>query len=52
MDIKGNLNTRLFKDFSANEWDQLLGAFDGTVNYTAWFINYIELLNNVIYIIN
>ncbi len=45
MDIKGNLNTRLFKDFSANEWDELLGTFDGTINYTSWFINYIEVLN-------
>jgi hypothetical protein len=45
MDIKENLNTRLFKDFSANEWDELLGTFDGTINYTAWFINYIEVLN-------
>ena len=45
MDIKDNLNTRLFRDFSANEWDELLDTFDRTINYTAWFINYIEVLN-------
>jgi len=45
MPKKNNLNIRLFKDFCTDEWDELLGTFDGTINYTAWFINYIEVLN-------
>ena len=40
-----DFNIRLFQDFSANEWDELLDTFDATINYTAWFINYIEVLN-------
>ena len=41
-----NLIKRRFKDFSSSEWDDLLCFFDGTINYTSWFINYIEVLNS------
>ena len=40
-----HLSISLFKDFSTKEWDKLLKNFDSTVNYTAWFLNYIEVLN-------
>lgn len=40
-----SLSVSLFKEFSAKEWDALLENFDSTVNYTAWFLNYIEVLN-------
>jgi len=40
-----NLIIKSFKDFSEEEWDNLLDNFDVTVNYTAWFLNYIEVLN-------
>ena len=40
-----NLSISLFKDFSTKEWGKLLENFDSTVNYTAWFLNYIEVLN-------
>jgi len=41
-----HLSISLFKDFSAKKWDdKLLENFDSTVNYTAWFLSYIEVLN-------
>ena len=40
-----HLSISLFKDFSTKEWDKLLKNFDSTVNYTAWFLSYIEALN-------
>jgi hypothetical protein len=41
-----NLIKRPFKEYSFSEWDNLLYFFDGTINYTSWFINYIEILNS------
>ena len=40
-----NLYIDSFKDFSIEGWNQLLKKFDATVNYTSWFLNYIEVLN-------
>ena len=40
-----NLYINSFKDFSIEGWNELLKGFDATVNYTSWFINYIEVLN-------
>lgn len=42
-----NSNIRLFSSYFSEEWDQLLMDFDASVNYTFWFINYIEILNEV-----
>lgn len=39
------LSMNLFKDFSSEEWNKLLRKFNATVNYTSWFLNYIEVLN-------
>ena len=39
------LRINSFKDFSVEEWTKLLREFDATVNYTSWFLNYIEVLN-------
>ena len=40
-----NMCINSFKDFSIEGWDQLLKKFDATINYTSWFLNYIEVLN-------
>lgn len=40
-----NLQIIAFKKFSINDWDLMLEKFDATINYSAWFLNYIEVLN-------
>ena len=39
------LSIRGFKSYSSKEWTEILLDFDATVNYTSWFIDYIEILN-------
>ena len=39
------LSTHLFKNLSFNEWDIILENFETSINYTSWFLNYIEVLN-------
>ena len=39
------LSIRRFKSYSSKEWAEILLDFDATVNYTSWFIDYIEILN-------
>ena len=39
------LSVRNFKDHSFEQWALLLLDFDATVNYTSWFLKYIEVLN-------
>lgn len=34
-----------FNELSTTEWDQLSRYFEVTINYTSWFLNYIEVLN-------
>lgn len=34
-----------FTDFNPNEWDNLIINFNVTINYTSWFLSYIEILN-------
>lgn len=40
-----NLKIRTFGSYLSEEWDQILLGFDASINYTFWFINYIEILN-------
>ena len=37
--------TKNFIDYSIDDWSNLLVNFDSTINYTAWFLNYVEILN-------
>ena len=39
------LSIRNFIDHSFEQWELLLLDFDTTVNYTSWFLKYIEVLN-------
>jgi hypothetical protein len=39
------LSTKPFKSYSSKEWAKILLDFDPTVNYTFWFIDYVEILN-------
>lgn len=39
------LSSVQFIDFEFDEWDKALINFDATINYTSWFLNYIEILN-------
>ena len=41
------LSIRRFKSYSSKEWAGILLDFDTTVNYTSWFIDYIETLNEI-----
>ena len=41
-----------FRDCSFEEWNRYLEYFDYSVNYTFWFINYLEVLNLRFKIIN
>ena len=44
MDAK--LKTKFFNNYSLIEWNDLLLNFDPTINYTSWFLNYVEILNS------
>ena len=44
MDAK-ELSSIQFIEFEFDEWDKVLSNFDATINYTSWFLNYIEILN-------
>ena len=41
-----NLRIKRYVNYSENDWDLLLSSFDATINYTFWFLNYIEILNS------
>lgn len=43
--ITDRFSLAYFNDFSSSEWDSLVDHFDVTINYTSWFLNYIEILN-------
>jgi tetratricopeptide (TPR) repeat protein len=40
------ISISFFKDFSDEHWNDVLNFFDATINYTSWFLNYIEVLNS------
>ena len=40
-----NIYINSFKEFSIEGWNQLLKNFDASINYTSWFLNYVEVLN-------
>ena len=40
-----SLSTNLFKNLSFDEWDGVLKNFNVSINYTSWFLKYIEVLN-------
>jgi len=39
------LRTKYFINYSFEDWNTLLLNFDSTINYTSWFLNYVEILN-------
>ena len=39
------LTTDSFNNLSFDEWSRILNYFNATINYTSWFLKYIELLN-------
>ena len=41
-----NLSIKSFENYPSSKWDKLITDFDVTINYTAWFISYIEVLNS------
>jgi hypothetical protein len=41
-----NLSIKSFENYSPSKWDDLITDFDVTINYTAWFISYVEVLNS------
>ncbi len=43
--MKEQLVAKPFQKFTNSEWDKLLDDFNATVNYTSWFIDYLEVLN-------
>ncbi|MDC0599171.1 hypothetical protein OAO97_01025, partial [Candidatus Pseudothioglobus singularis] len=40
------LSLIFFKDITKDGWDKITNDFDITINYTSWFLNYIEVLND------
>ena len=44
--MQANLRIKRYTSYSKDDWDSLLLNFDATINYTAWFLNYVEVLNN------
>lgn len=44
--MQSNLSIKRYVYYSKNEWDSLLLNFETTINYTAWFLNYVEILNS------
>tara|TARA_B110000238_G_C16055354_1_gene407989 strand:- start:116 stop:1150 length:1035 start_codon:yes stop_codon:yes gene_type:complete len=44
--IGAALKTKIFNNYSLIEWNDLLLNFDPTINYTSWFLNYVEVLNS------
>jgi hypothetical protein len=43
--MQSNLRIKRYINYSKDEWDRLLLNFKATINYTAWFLNYVEILN-------
>jgi len=43
--MKDLLTTKLFINYSQDDWNNLLLNFEPTINYTSWFLNYVETLN-------
>jgi hypothetical protein len=43
--MASSLNTKSFNNFSLIKWNDLLLNFDPIINYTSWFLNYVETLN-------
>jgi hypothetical protein len=39
------LSSIRFTNFNSDEWDKTITEFDATINYTSWYLNYIEILN-------
>jgi hypothetical protein len=39
------METKFFSNYSLVDWSDLLLNFDSTINYTSWFLNYVEILN-------
>ena len=46
MTKSNKLSLNFFKGFNSKKWDLILNNFNSTVNYTSWFLNYIEVLNS------
>jgi hypothetical protein len=46
MEQINKLSINLFNNFSNDDWSEILNYFDATINYTSWFLSYIEVLNS------
>jgi hypothetical protein len=44
--MQSNLSIKKYINYSKVDWDSLLVNFDSTINYTAWFLDYVEVLNH------
>ena len=43
--LQSNLKTKRYIDYSLEDWNKLLLNFNPTINYSAWFLNYVEILD-------
>ena len=44
--MQSNLSIKKYINYSKVDWNSLLVNFDSTINYTAWFLDYVEVLNH------
>ena len=43
---QSNLRIKKYVSYSKNDWEGLLLNFEASINYTYWFLNYVEILNS------